>query len=506
MPIYWRAATLLVVAVLMLTACADPTAQAITSATTSPATAASVPPTALPTSAPTNVPPTAVPLLAKNVLVAGVDIGELPPEEARRKLDTALAPLLRPLDLQAGSAQLTLAPEDIDLQLPLDSMIAAAQSARANERVPLEISYDQSKMRTLLAGLAQQASMPPAISVISSTKTISRSFLLDGGERLDIDAAAKQIDDRLHALGGSRRITLALTPDTSAAARPTPAELQAQIEAMADRWDGIVGLYVYDLANDQVLASLNQDTVFSGASVMKVPILLQSYIQLPSFSADQEKWLKKMIVDSDNLSANAMLAASASGSGTDDALIGTLAMSDMMKSLGLEHTYQYMPYEASEYLIKVRKIQIKRGPAHEGAAPFTEPDPVLRTTPAEMSRVFLLINQCSQSSGILLEKFAGKLSPARCQEMLDRLAQNGDHARMVAGLPAGTRVEHKSGWIEDMQADVGIVHSPGGDFLMAIYLYRDIVPGKTYLSDTVAMPVLASFARLIYSYYNPLRS
>jgi len=506
MPIYWRAATLLVVVVLVLTACADPLAQATTSATNPPPNA-TVDPPAVPTNAPTpTVAPTAVPPLAKNVRVAGVDIGGLAPEEARRKLDNALAPLLRPLDLQAGTAQYTLTPEDIDLQLPLDSMLAAAQSAQANERVPLEIRYDQSKIQTLLEGLAQQASVPPVISVISATKTISRSFTLTGGERLDIDAAAKQIDDRLHALGGSRRITLALTPDTAAAARPGPAELQQQIEAMADRWDGIAGLYVYDLASDQVLASLNQDTVFSGASVMKVPILLQSYIRLRSFSTTQEKWLQKMIVDSDNLSANAMLAASAGGSGTDDALVGTLAMSDMLKSLGLEHTYQYMPYEASDYLIKVRKIRIKTGPKHEGAAPYTEPDPVLRTTPAEMSRVFLLINQCSKGNGLLLEKYADELSPARCQEMLDRLARNGDHSRMVAGLPAGTRVEHKSGWIEDMQSDVGIVHSPGGDFLIAIYLYRDITPGKTYLSDAVAMPVLASFARLVYTYYNPLRS
>jgi beta-lactamase class A len=505
MPIYWRAATLFVVAVLVLTACADPTAQAITSDTNPPATATVEPPAA-PTAAPTpSVAPTAVPLLAKNVRVAGVDIGGLPPDQARRKLDEALAPLLRPLDLQAGTAQRTIAPKDVDLQLPLDSMLAAAQSAQANARVPLEIRYDQSKMRALVQGLAQQAATPPVVSVISATKTISRSFMLSGGEQLDIDAALKQIDDRLHALGGSRRITLALTPDLSAAARPTPTELQQQIEAMADHWDGIVGMYVYDLANDQVLASLNQNTVFSGASVMKVPILLQSYIQLSSFSAAQEKWLQKMIVDSDNLSANAMLAASAGGSSTDDALAGTLAMSDMLKSLGLEHTYQYMPYEASDYLIKVRKVQIKIGPKHEGAAPYTEPDPVLRTTPAEMSRIFLMIHQCSKGSGPLLEKFADQLSPARCQEMLDRLALNGDHKRMLAGLPAGTRVEHKSGWIEDMQSDVGIVHSPGGDFLMAIYLYEDITPGKTYLSDEVAMPVLASFARLVYTYYNPLR-
>jgi hypothetical protein len=56
-----------------------------------------------------------------------------------------------------------------------------------------------------------------------------------------------------------------------------------------------------------------------------------------------------------------------------------------------------------------------------------------------------------------------------------------------------------------MQADVGIVHSPGGDFLVAIYIYREIIPGRTYLADEVAAPVIASFARLVHSYFNPIR-
>ena len=75
---------------------------------------------------------------------------------------------------------------------------------------------------------------------------------------------------------------------------------------------------------------------------------------------------------------------------------------------------------------------------------------------------------------------------------------------MVAGLPAGTHVAHKSGWIEDMQGDVGIVHSPSGDFLMAIYIYTKIDIKKGYLEDRVATPVIASFARLVYSYFNPI--
>ena len=55
-----------------------------------------------------------------------------------------------------------------------------------------------------------------------------------------------------------------------------------------------------------------------------------------------------------------------------------------------------------------------------------------------------------------------------------------------------------------MQADVGIIRSPGGDFLMAIYVYTDIRPTKIVLTDKVAAPVIGHFARLIYSFYNPV--
>jgi beta-lactamase class A len=215
-----------------------------------------------------------------------------------------------------------------------------------------------------------------------------------------------------------------------------------------------------------------------------------------------------MIVESDNYSANTLLAVSVGGAPTDTekALEGALAMSAMLKDdLGLQHTYQNMPYEAAEYLVKVRGIKIKRGPAQEGAKPYTDADPVLRTTPAEISSIFLMIEQCSQGQGPLLAKFK-TLTPQRCAEMIKRLEQNGDHSRLVAGLPAHARVAHKSGWIEDMQADVGIVQSPGGNYLTAIYVYRDIRGTGTFLTDQVATPVIAAFSRLIYSYYNPVAS
>ncbi len=458
-------------------------------------------PTALPT---VTLVPSPVPQIAKGVFVGGIDVSGKTSEQARMALEQAFASVLRPIDIRADKAQITLQAEEIGLKLATDQMLSEALAAQGNAKIALSIDVDRTLLKAKLQTLAKQVDQPGTITLITATKTISRSFALEGGRQLDITAAAEQIERQLQSVGAPRRITLNLEPTAVSDTRPTAAELQAQIEAMAKRWNGIVGVYVYDLKSASVIAQLNQDTVFSGASVMKVAILLNAYRTIGTFSQLQEVWLRKMIVESDNYSANSLLAASAGGRGTDDALLGAQNMSKMLADdLGLQHTYQNMPYESAEYLVKVRGVKIKRGPPLEGPPPHTDPDPVLRTTPAEMSHLFLWIEQCSQGKGPLLEKYA-KLTKARCAEMITRLEKNGDQIRMRSGFPKGTVVAHKSGWIEDMQSDVGIVRSPGGDFLVAIYVYTDIRPTKVFLTNEIAAPTIGHFARLVYTYYNPV--
>lgn len=497
MPVLARAATLLVVLTLLLTACTSPSVQATIAPT---ATSAPVPTAAatvlpLPTASP---PPTAIPTLADDVRIAGVDVGGMTPEAAREKLTVTLAPLLRPLDIQASGERLMLQPEDIDFAIPFDTMITQARAAQSGARIALAVDYNEAKLRSSLEKLAGQIVDQPAIAVITSTKTISRSFALSGGEMLDIDDALARIDERLHAVGGSRRVTLALAP--SDAIRPTPEQLQEQIEAMAAGWKGVVGVYIYDINNDEVIASLNENTVFSAASTIKAAIMLNAYINIEEFSKKQERALEKMIVESDNLAANTLLAAAVGGGGTEEALAGAEKMSALLRKLGLKHTYLYVPFEATDY-IKQNKIKFKLGPVKEGDPPYTNSGRALRTTPAEMARIYLWLDQCVRGAGPLLD--FERLNKDRCQEMLDHLAENGDYDRMRAGLPEEVRVEHKSGWVPpEMQADVGIVRSDGGDFVVAIYLYQ---PGERY-SDEVVQRSIGSFARLAYTYFNPVQA
>jgi beta-lactamase class A len=503
MPRLFRIATLFAALSLILTACASSEAQATApNPTTALAPSAAPAPTAAPTSTPApTAAPTAVPTLAKGVLVAGVDVGGLTNADARTKLEGALQPLLLPIELQAGATSTTLKPEQIGLELPLDAMLTAAQAAQPGARIDLQVTYNQAKLHEALEGMGTQSDQPAAISVISDTKAISRSFALAGGAMtVDVEAATKLIDERLRAVGGARRITLPLMASDSATARPTPAQLQEQVELLTKNWKGTAGVYVYDLASGAQIAGLNEKTAFTAASTIKVAIMLNLFMNVPKFNARQTAALKKMIVESDNLKANDLLAAAAGGTSTESAFEGANQMSAMLADLGLKNTFLYVPFESGDF-IKLYKTKFKTGPAKGGEAPFIKSSNTLRTTPFEMAQIYINLEQCSEGKGVLLEKYGENLSAARCKEMIAWLETNGDHTRMLSGLPKDAKVAHKSGWIPpEIQADVGIVRSPGGDFVIAIYMYQ---PGERY-PDSAVKNLLGSVARLTYSYYNPV--
>src|SRR6185436_12980555 len=137
------------------------------------------------------------------------------------------------------------------------------------------------------------------------------------------------------------------------------------------------------------------------------------------------------------------------------------------------HTYLRTPYAEEDSPADFSDLDVSPGSEQEGAPPYTVADPWLRATPAEIGRLFLWIERCAQGGGPLPARFGATLTPARCREMIGLLEQNGDRSRLVAGVPEGTLVAHKCGWIDDTQGDVGIVRSPGGDYLLAVFVYRD---------------------------------
>ncbi len=447
---------------------------------------------------------TPAPVFANGTTVAGITVAGLTLAEAEQRLRTGLTAPTE-IELRAGSKRYTLGAEQIGLTVPVEQLLARAAPALTTTTpvtVSVAFEYDRAALREQVAALAAEVAAPPAIRVITATDTLSRSFAFTPGRILDVDAAVAQIGKSL-ASGAAGPFTLALSEDARPPRVPL-ARLRDEVEAMAAAWPGVIGFQLIDLETG-ASTGFHEHTVFAGASTIKTAIMLNAYVNLDTLNEREQRSLSRMIAESDNLAANDLLAAAAGGQGTEYAFVGAEAMSTMLQEeLGLEHTYLYIPFEATDY-IRIYKPRFRCGPdGPVGARPYTEHGNCLRAEPASMARLYQLIDQCASGTGLLLERFE-RLNPARCQEMLDYLAANDDQTRLVAGVPPGVRVEHKSGWIEDMQADAGIVRSPNGAYAIAIYVYRPLPAGRYLWPDELMAPVVAAFSRLAYTAYNPVR-
>ncbi|MFZ5884163.1 MAG: serine hydrolase, partial [Chloroflexota bacterium] len=106
--------------------------------------------------------------------------------------------------------------------------------------------------------------------------------------------------------------------------------------------------------------------------------------------------------------------------------------------------------------------------------------------------------------GALIAAFPQTITPEICQRMIDFLAADKIGVLIEAGVPEGTRVAHKHGWISDPASgviknisDAAIVYTPGGNYVLTIYAYHPV--------QTVWEPVSLLFAQLsqaVYNFYN----
>jgi beta-lactamase class A len=489
-----RIAAILVLCLSMLTACATASSQPASVPPTVPPSA--VPPTAAPS-------PTLPPIFATGSTLAGVDVGGLTLNEAEALLRKELAASSSTVTLEAGDASYELELASVGAAPSLDELLAAASDAIAGTTpaaIPARYTLDEEALRDELESFAEEIRVPAEVQVITGTEVLSRSFAYTPGLALDIDAAAEQLAAQL-AEGVPESVELELVEDEQAPRVPLE-QLIEEVESLAAEWDGVVGFHLHDLESGESVG-YQDETVFAGASTIKTAIMLDAYVNLERFTSLQQTWLRKMIVESDNLAANGLLAAAAGGEGTEYAFQGADEMSTMLEEqLGLRHTYLFVPYETTDY-IKLYKPKFRCGPTGPvGEKPYTEMGACLRAEPASMARLYVLIDECASGEGLLLDEFE-KLTAKRCQEMLDRLETNGDKTRLVAGIPDDVRVEHKSGWIEDMNGDAGIVRSPSGDYVIAVYIYKPLSGGRFLWKDEEMAPVIAAFSHLAYTAYNP---
>jgi beta-lactamase class A len=436
--------------------------------------------------------------LRQGITVGGVPVGGLLPEEAINALESAC---YAPLTVRYLDQELTVSPRDLGLRLKSQETVSAALKDQENADYwsgfwaylvdepgppvdyPLQASYDEEMVRLWLERVAEEydrSLLPPHPVVETLSYSMGR-----GESRLDVPASLSRLGAALTSPAGREVVLVVLTrqPDP-----PSIALLAEMVEARLADFPGLGGVFISDLATGETVRS-DAGVAFAGMSALKIAIVEEVYRLLDGEpDAGTSRLISETMTLSGNYTANLLLRLLGGG---DDSFRGVKVLTESMRNLGLVNTFMSMPYDVEDPSVRVVT------PANSRTDKTTQPDPYIQTTPEDMGRLLEMIYHCAHGGGNLLAAYRDQLTPGECQTILDVMAQNKVGSFLEAGTPPEVPIAHKHGWIGDSHADVGIVFSPGGDYVFSVFLYR---PG--WLEWELSSETMADLARATYNYFN----
>jgi uncharacterized protein YraI/beta-lactamase class A len=287
----------------------------------------------------------------------------------------------------------------------------------------------------------------------------------------------------------------------------TPIPLSPAFEALGNQiWNMILAagfepetsrkgaLFLKDLQTGEAV-TFNNDVAFSGMSITKIAILTELYnvLNAPPDNAEAITIANAMVC-SQNTSTNDMLRIIGGG----DPFVGAADTTHFLSQLGLNRTFIVAPFviDPNNPLVPTQPIALPQTDADQTSA---FPDPSNQMTVDEIGWLLSGIYQCAYGTGgPLVERFGSAMTPNECGQILQIMSGNTIGELIEAGVPAGTRVAHKHGWINDTHGDAGVVFTPGGDYVLVMTLYN-----PTWLDFSESFPLMAEISRTVYNYYNP---
>jgi beta-lactamase class A len=276
----------------------------------------------------------------------------------------------------------------------------------------------------------------------------------------------------------------------------TQGEVVSKIQRVAKKYGvGRLGLSAKNFVTGETI-QINADSLFPTASVIKVPILVELFYKFDEgklkkdtlvYLDDSLKYggsgvlqyfydgakLKLidvavlMIILSDNTATNLVLDCFA-----DEHDAKLEAVNSRMKSLGLENT---------KILNKLMSFKTKKN------TPEALKFGVGYTTPNDMVK--------------LLEMLAnGKIvNPSASAEIINIMKNNQDYEMMKRYLPEKVVVANKTGSIDKMKADIGIVYSQCTTYAVAIFC--DQLSEVSYAVDNKGHLAIAEISKIIFDYF-----
>lgn len=258
-------------------------------------------------------------------------------------------------------------------------------------------------------------------------------------------------------------------------------------------------VFLLDLSSGQSV-SLNPNVAYSGTSVMKIAVLVAFYRKIMGApTADQARLLAEMIMCSENLSSNRVLAILGDG----DEYRGTLYVTETLNLLGIRDSFLIRSFFTGAQTIGPTPTEQPFIPIITQAdQKSAEPDPSNQATPADLGTLLAGIYHCAlDGGGPLAATFPNDIDVNDCRRMFRLLRANQINALIESGVPAGTTVAHKHGYVDETHGDAAILLTPGGDYVLSIMLYN-----REHLIADEGFSAIAEVSRLAYNAYNPAQT
>jgi len=268
--------------------------------------------------------------------------------------------------------------------------------------------------------------------------------------------------------------------------------LKENIQQELSKQEGTFAVAFKDLSTGKELL-INDTVTFHAASTMKTPVLVEVYKQAAEakFSLSDSLVIKnefKSIVDGSLFSLDS----------TDD------SETELYKHIGEKRTISFLLYQmiivssnfSTNLIIELVGAKNVSATMEQLGAKDIH---VLRGV--EDGKAFAKgLNNTITAHGlmILFEKMAKSetVNPAASQAMIDILLDQKFNKIIPAQLPANVKVAHKTGSINGVQHDTGIVFLPNGKKYVLVLLSKNLKDEKG------AIKAMANVSKLIYQFVN----
>ena len=279
---------------------------------------------------------------------------------------------------------------------------------------------------------------------------------------------------------------LAPVPPTDWPAARPDAQLQAAVEAVAEGFDGVVGVYARHLPTGRTVA-LRADETFPTASMVKVPILVGVFdrIERGDLAFDQPLAFRDSLrYGDDGLFSQLQDGATVR---LHVAVEQMLSASDNTASLWLQALAD--PHHTNDWLDGHGFAATRVNSRTPGREADYERWGWGQTTPREMAE---LVRRIVDGQAV---------SPAADHEMHRLLTRTHYDDEAVSAVPPSVQVASKQGAVMEARSEVAYVHAPSGPYVFCVAT-RD-QGDLRYEPDNAGYELIRRVSRVLWAAFEP---